>query len=88
MKKISNVLTLVSIRGSLVVQAADTFPPLNQKCLLQSEKFAGTQKGLLSSDIPVLTQYSKTDSRLFAFQICSTELNGKGTLTAFRLITA
>lgn len=66
----------------------DTSVPVNPKCLVLNEWLAGEQEGDYVSDLEVLKENLHTDSRINGFQICSTEPKGKGTLTAFRLITS
>lgn len=83
---------LVAVAATLAsqlnpVQAQDA-PRINPKCFETSDKMAGVEYGDLRSDMETLEANLRTDYRLNGFQICSTEPNGKGTLTGFRLITA
>ena len=79
---------IFSIAPLLLVEAADSFPFINQACLVESEVYGGLRSDNPVSDRTLLPTKIRTDSRPSAFQICTSEPELKGIVNGFRLITS
>ena len=88
-QKAITLLTAFSCLKATSAQEDSIIAPINPKCLeIDDGKLAGFKNGDFQSDQQILEENSRTDYRLNAFQICTSEANRQGTMTGFRLITA
>ena len=84
------MLFIASSSSPLVKADKDAapYPLINPNCFVESDKMAGITSGEFESDRDHLIGSITTDYRITGFQVCTTQPNYKGFLTAFRLVTA